>query len=414
MELFTQACRENAKKLFKFLGACDYEDDKVNDRRNALTLLNFNEIKEQNFNIQKQKENIEEMPIQLKKGGIRFNSTKNLYEVRLQINGIRKSFYSISKAECIKKANTFYTKTLKSIKLQNKTTNNNSLQNVLIDYENKNIETQSYKSMQFYKWLDIWLEEYKKNIKKNSLRELRSNIEQHLKPIFEDKQLNRIKAIDVDMALNKMKNSRTKETTYSIFYNSLKTAYNKDFLDKPIHERIEKIKYIRGQGRCLNEDERIIFLNAIEKLPYRNLFKFIYLTGVRKHGALNLNKDNINFQNETIEIKETKSKNGYRILPFFNGVKEILEEQINLNVDSEKVFQVTDRQLKNNLNELEKLCGFRVRLKDLRTTFATRCIEKKISDSLIIKWMGHANISTTKKYYIKTTEQYEKEQSKLL
>lgn len=167
MELFTQACRENAKKLFKFLGACDYEDDKVNDRRNALTLLNFNEIKEQNFNIQKQKENIEEMPIQLKKGGIRFNSTKNLYEVRLQINGIRKSFYSISKAECIKKANTFYTKTLKSIKLQNKTTNNNSLQNVLINYENKNIETQSYKSMQFYKWLDIWLEEYKKNIKKN-------------------------------------------------------------------------------------------------------------------------------------------------------------------------------------------------------------------------------------------------------
>ena len=48
-----------------------------------------------------------------------------------------------------------------------------------------------------------------------------------------------------------------------------------------------------------------------------------------------------------------------------------------------KVFKYSDRKLKDNFNELEKLCGFRILLKDLRTTFATRLREKGVNEEVI-------------------------------
>ena len=54
--------------------------------------------------------------------------------------------------------------------------------------------------------------------------------------------------------------------------------------------------------------------------------------------------------------------------------------------------------------------GFHFNVKDLRTTFATMCAENGVQQNVIAKWLGHTNVTTTNKYYIKVLNDYEREQ----
>ncbi|MEG1394639.1 MAG: tyrosine-type recombinase/integrase [Clostridia bacterium] len=64
---------------------------------------------------------------------------------------------------------------------------------------------------------------------------------------------------------------------------------------------------------------------------------------------------------------------------------------------------------------LEKLdLSFELNLKDLRTTFATRCAESGISDIVIAKWLGHSSTYVTKKHYEKVLDEFESAQAQKL
>lgn len=54
----------------------------------------------------------------------------------------------------------------------------------------------------------------------------------------------------------------------------------------------------------------------------------------------------------------------------------------------------------------------KVKIKDLRTTFATRCMENGVSEKVISKWLGHTNTTTTSKYYEKVQSDFESREAK--
>lgn len=383
MENIVASQKENATKLFKFLGACEYEDDKIEEKRNNLIEFNLHDF---NTNSEIKEIDIKDMPIRLKKGGIRFRQDLNQYECRFMLNRQRKYFYDKSKANCIKKANQFYTKMIKGIKFEVK---DNKL---------------------FFNMLDFWIENYKKEtVSKSTYNSFKNIFNNYIKKGLKDKPIENITILEIDNYINSLPNTRTKEMIYTTLNEFFKFLFEKDLIKKQIHGRFKKYKHKREEGNFLTKEQRIVFLNSIEKIELKDFYKFIYYTGVRKHGALNLCYEDIDFKNKKIHIRETKTKESDRFIPLNKNIINLFNP-----TRKGKVFNISDRQIKNSLNEIEELCGFRVLIKDLRTTFATICREKGINDEIIAKWLGHTTTNTTRKYYIKVDTEYEREQADLL
>lgn len=330
------------------------------------------------------------MPRKLIKGSIRFRPDLNTYEARIMINYKRKSIYDKDKNVCIKKANEFYKSHYKTIS---------------IEYSQKD-------SPYFNDWIDTWYNLYKsKKLKESSKKTMLSAINKYIKPYFKKTRLTQINALIVDNFLYTFENSRHKETVCTILCDCIKTAYKKEKLKKPIHEFITKYKHTREEGHCLTPEEERIFLDNWKKVKYAEIVYFAYLTGCRKHGALNLRKCDIDFINKQIHLRETKTKNSDRIIPMSAKVEQFLKT---LDLTKDKLLYISDRQFKNMIDDLSKICKFRIHIKDMRTTFASRAREKGVAPEVLQKWLGHANYGITEKYYVKVSNNFEMQQIKLL
>jgi len=53
-----------------------------------------------------------------------------------------------------------------------------------------------------------------------------------------------------------------------------------------------------------------------------------------------------------------------------------------------------------------------VRFKDLRRTFATWRVFRKVAPKALQKWMGYKSIETTMRYYVVSPDDYEQEEMK--
>ena len=337
-----------------------------------------------------QNQNVEVVEdLKLIKGSLRFRTKQKIYEARIMLNGNRKSFYSINKNDCIQKANAFYRENYKTLKI-----------------------TYNKKTQTFNEWIDEWFELYKsKTIKKSSQASILSAVNLYIKPYFKNFTLKQINALQVDKFLNTFENSRHKETVSTTICDILRTAYKKEKIKKPVHEQFEHFKHKRKQGNCLTVEQEQILLEQLDNVENSEIIRFCYLTGCRKHGAVNLVPSDIDFENNLIHIRETKTAESDRLFPMFPELKTFLKS---LDLTKNKVFNISDRKLRQVMNELVDKCGFKFLIKDLRTSFATRSIEKGIVPEMLKRLMGHTSYQTTSKYYIKLRKDYEQKQIELL
>lgn len=79
--------------------------------------------------------------------------------------------------------------------------------------------------------------------------------------------------------------------------------------------------------------------------------------------------------------------------------------------DEGKLYKQMSRHFTNSLRENGISKGS---FMNLRTTFATVLFEKKVDIMTIKELMGHSNIETTMKYYIKYSEEIKRETLELL
>jgi len=262
-------------------------------------------------------------------------------------------------------------------------------------------------NIKLFDWIEQWYTTYKEpELKESSLYQIRICIKKHIKENIENLPMNKLKAIDIDTALNKIQSSRMKKYTFDCYRDLLRQAYINDLTEHNLAERIKHITHQSKEGNDFNEEQINIILSNTPKLKYGYLFEFIIFTGVRKHGALNLKWEDI--QENKILINETKTKSSKRYIPKFNAVNEILKK---IPKTSEFVFDISESTIKRELSKLIELCGFHICIKDFRTTFATICSNNEIKDNVVAKWLGHSKVTTTKKYYIKVQDKFEQEQA---
>lgn len=167
--------------------------------------------------------------------------------------------------------------------------------------------------------------------------------------------------------------------TFDVYHASLKKVYQLEYMAKDIMQNVIPVKHIRKTGRALTLEEQKYFLKVIAGNKLENLYKFYLLTGVRMSEALNISKNDINFKNNTIHIRGTKTSSSDRFLPIFTPLKRILESVHTKDL----LFDYTANAVICNFKRLKKKYNFNFTIHSLRHTFATRCLEMGINIKIV-------------------------------
>ena len=304
------------------------------------------------------------------------------WQIRIRENGKQIYCYGKTQEECLAKIKNYYL--------------------------NKN--HQISKRLKLFEAWQYWFDKYKKHFyKERTLKNIKSVFKNQISKYFDDKYLSEINSLELNLAINSIEQPRMKEFAYQYIKEFLSAMYKEKKIKCDIASEIKPYHSKRKEGKSLTNEERKILIEKSYLIKDGELFRFYLFSGVRPAEIYLIKRTDI--EKDFIHIPGTKTEKSDRYIPKFKQLEEIIN---NLKTDSEYLFKISDTTKKRRLCELRKLCGFHFNIKDLRTTFATMCAENGIQQNVIAKWLGHSNVSTTNKYYIKVLSDYEKQQIKNL
>ena len=266
------------------------------------------------------------------------------------------------------------------------------------------------KDLSLFEYWEQWYNKYKLPFySKKTLHNYQSVFENQIKPNFKDKKIKAITALEINMTIKDLKNTRMKEFTCQYLRELFKQAYRDKKIKIDFWEEIRTYHHKRKEGCALTQSQRKILFEKARNTIY-DIFIFYLFTGCRPAEGRKVLKSD--FENGMLHIHGTKTENSDRWIPVLQPVQEIYDRYKKTKTKS--LFDISETTLKRRLTDFKKICGFKFQTKDLRTTFATMCAEKGVAPKIIAKWLGHTTTNTTNKYYIKVLDDYEKEQAGLL
>ena len=252
-------------------------------------------------------------------------------------------------------------------------------------------------------WLKDWLRIYKiPYITPGSVERLETVVRLHVPDWLKSKQLDTLRALDVDRAISECKRPRTRKYLYFTLRNALRKAYCVDLIPQDITLKMQSVRYRAQTGRALTITEQARFLEATVTCKYSNLFRFYLLTDARRSEALGLKWADIDWQLGQIHIRGTKTESSDRIIYILPELAEVLRKQHEQTGNGDRVFPY---EKANVSHAFGKYCPAH-RLHDLRHTFVTRCAENGININVAQQLAGHSDISTTLKIYTHVTTEF--------
>lgn len=152
----------------------------------------------------------------------------------------------------------------------------------------------------------------------------------------------------------------------------------------------------------LSEDEKAIILDILQEKEehIRLAFRTMLATGIRVGEAANLTKKDVALEEGRVVLFIKNAKGGKpRKVP-------VVEKEVALELykyaqkvpEDQPLFRVSKRTLQDHARRIQKRTGIHFYIHRLRHTFATELLAKNIRLDVIQKVMGHADISTTRRY----------------
>jgi len=116
-------------------------------------------------------------------------------------------------------------------------------------------------------------------------------------------------------------------------------------------------------------------VQKLENINYRDLFLLILFTGLRKTEAITMKWENIDFENKTFTIPETKNGEAL-ILPMSDYVRDLLKQRSGISAYSPYVFPGKGvggyfKEPKKGVYKVREATGIDFTVHDLRRTFIT-------------------------------------------
>ena len=238
---------------------------------------------------------------------------------------------------------------------------------------------------------------YKKNLN-NFARELGDNI---------------FSSENIQKYLNLLEGSAsTKHSAKTAIKQLNQYLISKDILSKDftVGIKIPKIEErINKMSEKIEEDKIYNYFDKNSKNSTRDITiaKILLNTGCRIIEVLNLKKKDINLEENSIDIINSKGNKSRRVY-----MNESLKKQFSifdiskLNKD-DLIFPISYVTWNSKMRELSKKLGFEIRSHDTRRFYASKLNDKGVTTSNICSILGHDSIETTQRY-IKMFEENKK------
>jgi len=251
----------------------------------------------------------------------------------------------------------------------------------------------------------------------------------HVKPFLGHKKLSDIKRADVHHVLTAAVKKGLSPSTVKKVRGCISRPYNWAInslgmsITSPTTGLVFKYNTPQSRStpiRVISDDELERFFSAARGTKYTNYYRLLYATGMRPSEALGLQITDIT--DEYIQIRRgvttrglsnLKTGNAVRDFPVTPEIRSILDDQIQyIGRDTTRdqwLFPSASGQpamnaLRLSFNRITRRAGTTFTLYNFRHTFATHMAEAGVSAQALMLLMGHADISTTLKYYVGLTE----------
>lgn len=307
---------------------------------------------------------------------IRKRKSDGLWEYRYYAPSGRISVYAKTLKQLLqKRKQIFLTKKKDAILLENNSFKIKSSKPALFDYAN------------------YWFTNFKKQFVGKSSQDmyiLALKCIEHLKEPIDE-----IRVEDLQKTIiSTMNRPRVKDYLVLMLRQVFKKAMQEDLIVKDISQFLEKGKTVENKGRSLTLDEQKLVLNNLVNCKIGKLILFYLLTGCRRAEALLIQKKDINFEKNVIEVKGTKTKGSKRYILISEKLKNLLQN------DFEEIFSISH----NNIGKIFKkfvdglgLVG--ITIHSLRHTFSTNLYYLGVPDKQRQALLGHASIIMTNDIY---------------
>ncbi len=274
----------------------------------------------------------------------------------------------------------------------------------------------------FGEWLTEWFEVYKKpTLQPNSVRNIEQIIRLHTPEWLKRMPIIQITAFDVDKALSLTPVGRTRVYVRQVWHSAFLKAYRLGFIARNVMELVEPVRYKKQRGKALTITEQRQLLNQLRGKRIEWIMLFYLHTGVRRCEALTLQWQDIDYSENLILIKGTKTADSFRHILLTEPIKLILDQQRKQNERDKHykgrghlhkapngiVFPFSAEQVSR---AFKSVCPSH-HLHDLRHTFITRCAESGVNVNVCQQLVGHSTANMTLNVYTHVMDEFKRKEA---
>ena len=299
-----------------------------------------------------------------------------------------------------------------------------------------------YKNILFCDYMLEWLEKQKGKVEQTTYIGYEQVIKGRLYKYFKAKK---IKLVDLkpkhiqdffDLLFSESLSGNTIKHYRANISKALKSAVITEIIDSNPATKLEPIKVKEYTADYYTQDELLNLMEIIKTTPIELPVIIAGVYGLRREEVIGIKWNAIDFNDKTLTIRHTvgrgkidgvtqfifkdrsKSDSGYRTLPLFDFIADLLKEYKNKYEENKKFFGNT---YVNDYNEyiclmengelmkpgflsqkfseiLDKNNLRHIRLHDLRHSCGTLLVRNSVPLKDIQIWLGHSNFQTTLRY----------------
>lgn len=151
-------------------------------------------------------------------------------------------------------------------------------------------------------------------------------------------------------------------------------------------------------------------------------FEMLYWCGIREGELLALTPADFDFEKRTVMINKSfqhlngrditttpKTEKSNRTIQMPKFLCDEMQDYLKILYDvglEDRMFPVTKSYLHREMDRGSKVSGVkRIRIHDIRHTYATRAIERGVRPKVLQQLLGHASIKTTMDRYVHVTDE---------
>lgn len=272
------------------------------------------------------------------------------------------------------------------------------------------------------KFVEMYFEDKKGELKERSLKNKLHMIEKHILPYFGEKKINEIKTTDIIKWQNIIREKDYAETYQRMLQNQLNALFNHASKVYNLKENpCSKIKKMgKSDAKSIDfwtRDEYDKFIATFEENDrYYVLFEILFWTGCREGELLALNSKDIDLVNNKIHISKTyyrsggkdyitepKTESSVRTIDIPEFLKEEIQDYLNRLYkypENERIFPIGAEAVQHMMKAHIKMAGVKkIRVHDLRHSHVAFLINQGVKPLVIKERVGHRDIKMTLNTY---------------